>query len=204
MSLFSGTYAIQHGYDDWSVALSLLSSWITAWNRVRGGGQPTGNRLRTASACGFTPFSIICTQVARVSLSSRVFKSCEMSWRAAGAQLGPAGYPRRTHSLSRVSLAEMMCSDSRVDDMGAGCVPKIGTSRGFRRLGATSLQLSPLTGRRWPAGVQIIRSPECLARDHLAPLPPPLSCQKAGHLPSRTTRVPAIPSPPSSIRMEGH
>ena len=47
------------------------------------------SRFRTASACGFTPLSIIWMQVASVSLSSFVFKSCEISYRAAGAQPDP-------------------------------------------------------------------------------------------------------------------
>lgn len=57
--------------------------------------------------------------MASVSLSSLVFKSCEMSYRAVGAQLDPGRCLRKMRSLSKVSLAEMMCSDSRADDMDA-------------------------------------------------------------------------------------
>lgn len=56
-------------------------------------------------------------QVASVSLSSLVFKSCEMSWRAVGRRSDPAVCGQRKHSLSKVSLAEIMCSDSRAEDM---------------------------------------------------------------------------------------
>ena len=79
--------------------------------------EQTANRFRTASACGFTPLSIIWMQVASVSLSSLVFKSCEMSYRAVAAQLDPGSYLGRICSLSNVSLAEMICSDSLADDI---------------------------------------------------------------------------------------
>ena len=75
------------------------------------------NQFLTASACGFTPLSIIWMQVASVSLSSLVFKSCEISYSAVGPQLDSGSYLGRTHSLSNVSLAEMICSDSRADDI---------------------------------------------------------------------------------------
>jgi len=81
------------------------------------GGGTDSNQPRTASACGFTPLSIIWMQVASVSLSNLVFKSCEISYSAAGPQLDPGSYLGRTHSLSNVSLAEMICSDSRADDI---------------------------------------------------------------------------------------
>ena len=44
-----------------------------------------------------------------------------MSCRAALCSVRSRVYRWRAHSLSKVSLAEMICSDSRADDMSVDC-----------------------------------------------------------------------------------
>jgi hypothetical protein len=108
------------------------------------------SQVRTASACGFTPLSIIWTQVASVSLSSLVFRSCEISYKAAGPQLDPPRCLHRLHPLSKVSRAEMICSDSRADDM----VDRDGALASV----SVSAPTMPLP-KKWPSPLQDYQGP---------------------------------------------